>query len=341
MNLTTPPATDPTPLLQTRDCLYGDDMLVAGLVWLDFFTWLEKNPGATNSAVCAHFGLHPRGADVMVTYFKARALVDEAHGELRLTPLAREHFVADSPWFLGPYYESLKNRPIARDLLDVMRTDRPANWGSQQEIDDWHAAMETEPFATQFTAAMDCRGIFLAQKLALSLDLGHHRHLLDIGGGSAIYACSLLAHHPHLRGTVMDKPPVDGIAARAIARRGFAERINVVAGDMFLDPLPPVADIHLYSNVLHDWADPEVKTLLRRSHEALPVGGMLVVHDAFLNDAKDGPLHVAEYSVMLMHATQGRCYGSAEIGGWAQECGFRDISYRDTVAARGVLTALK
>ena len=41
MNLTTPPLTDPTPLLRIRDCLYGDDMLVAGLVWLDFFTWLS------------------------------------------------------------------------------------------------------------------------------------------------------------------------------------------------------------------------------------------------------------------------------------------------------------
>ena len=85
----------------------------------------------------------------------------------------------------------------------------------------------------------------------------------------------------------------------------------------------------------------EVRTLLERSHAALPVGGMLIVHDAFLNAAKDGPLHVAEYSVMLMHATQGRCYSSREIGSWAEACGFHSISYVDTAAARGVLTALK
>ena len=341
MNLITPPLTDPTPLLQIRDCLYGDDMMVAGLVWLDFFTWLDRNPGATPASVGAHFGLQPRGADVMLTYFKARQLVEEVGGSLRLTPVAHEHFVAESPWFLGPYYASLKDRPIAKDLLEVMRSDRPANWGSQQEIDDWHASMETEPFATQFTAAMDCRGIFLAQVLAKALDLSGHRHLLDIGGGSAIYACSLLAHHPHLRGTVMDKPPVDGIARRAIEKRGFSDRIAVVAGDMFLDEIPPESDAHLFSNVLHDWAEREVRALLQRSYASLPAGGMLIVHDAFLNVAKDGPLHVAEYSVMLMHATQGRCYSSREIGDWAEACGFHSISYRDTAAARGVLTALK
>ena len=126
-----------------------------------------------------------------------------------------------------------------------------------------------------------------------------------------------------------------------IEKRGISDRIAVVAGDMFLDEIPSESDAHLYSNVLHDWAEGEVRVLLQRSYASLPTGGMLIVHDAFLNVAKDGPLHVAEYSVMLMHATQGRCYSSREIGDWAEACGFHSISYRDTAAARGVLTALK
>ena len=341
MNLTTLPRTDPTPLLRIRDCLYGDDMLVAGLVWYDFFTWLNVRHQTTLAEVCAHFDLHPRGADVMLTYFKARELIVETAGEFKLTGLAWEHFVSDSPWFLGPYYASLKERPITKDLLEVMRTDRPAHWGSQQELDDWHAAMEQEPFASQFTAAMDCRGIMLAQVLSRAVNLSAHRHLLDLAGGSAIYACSLLAHHPHLQATVMEKPPVDRIAAQSIAKRGYADKIAVVAGDMFVDAWPQQADVHLFSNVLHDWAEPEVRALLQRSYDTLPTGGLLMVHDAFLNDAKNGPLHVAEYSIMLMHSTQGRCYSTQEISTWAGDCGFRTFHYQETAAARGVLTALK
>jgi predicted O-methyltransferase YrrM len=230
---------------------------------------------------------------------------------------------------------------VAKDILKVLRTDKTANWGSTQELADWHKSMETDAFAEQFTAAMDCRGIYLAQAAARKLDFSQHHHLLDIAGGSAIYACSFLAHHPHLHATVLEKPPVDRIAAKAIEKRGFTDRINVHAADMLTDALPTHADVHLYSNVLHDWDLPEVKQLLQASFQALPSGGMLVVHDAFLNEDKSGPQHVADYSVMLMHATQGRCYSMTEIELWASECGFHTFHYQETAAARGVLTALK
>ena len=136
----------------------------------------------------------------MLTLFAAMGFVEERQGVFHLTPLAREHLVKTSPWFLGPYYESLKNRPVALDLLKVLRTGKPANWGSQKDGKDWHVAMETEEFAAQFTAAMDSRGVYLAQAVAKAIDLSQRRHLLDIAGGSGVYACSLVTHHPHLCG---------------------------------------------------------------------------------------------------------------------------------------------
>src|SRR5262249_30240095 len=137
-----------------------------------------------------------------------------------LTSMAREHLVKSSPWFLGPYYESLKNRPVALDLVNVLRTGKPANWSSRKDGQDWHKAMESEEFAAQFTAAMDCRGVYLAQAVAKSLDLSRRRRALDVAGGSGIYACSLVTHHPHLSAAVFEKPPVDRICARAIGDRG-------------------------------------------------------------------------------------------------------------------------
>ena len=37
-------------------------------------------------------------------------------------------------------------------------------------------------------------------------------------------------------------------------RARLNDRIDVVTGDMFTDPLPSGFDAHLYSHVLHDWA---------------------------------------------------------------------------------------
>jgi SAM-dependent methyltransferase len=339
-DLRTVPHTDPVDIYRVRDGIYAADMLLAAIVHLDLFSWLEKNP-ATRADVCRAFDTAARPADVMLTLFAAMGFVEERQGVFHVTPLAGEHLVKTSPWFLGPYYESLKNRPVALDLLKVLRTGKPANWGSEKDGKDWHLAMETEAFAAQFTAAMDSRGVYLAQAVAKSIDLSQRRHLLDIAGGSGVYACSLVTHHPHLSATVFEKSPVDRIAARAIASRGCAERVAVAVGDMLDGPLPGHADVHLYSNVLHDWDEPVVRQLIAKSFAALQPGGLLVIHDAFLNAAKDGPLHVAEYSVLLMHSSEGRCYSTREMEEYLLDAGFRDASYRDTAAARGVMTATK
>jgi len=334
------PTTDPTAIYRYRDGLYAEDLLIVGIVWLDLFSWLARNPSDA-AGIRQKFELTERPADVMLTLFVAMGLLERREEIYFVTPAAREHLCEDSPWFLGPYYASLKDRPVCADLLKVLRTGKPANWGSEKGKLDWHKAMETEEFATSFTAAMDCRGVFLAQAAAKKLELGSRRALLDIAGGSGIYACSFCAHFPNLRATVLEKPPVDQITARAIAKRGFSERVSVVACDMLAEPWPTGFDAHLFSNVLHDWDRPVVRELIAKSFAALVPGGAIIIHDAHLNEDKSGPLHVAEYSTMLMHSTEGRCYGAGEMTEFLTDAGFVKVHFKPTAAARSVITAEK
>ena len=226
------------------------------------------------------------------------------------------------------------------DYLEVLKTDKPAGWSGDKAAFDWHKAMEQEDFARKFTAAMDCRGLYLSQALAKKLDLSGRSRLLDIGAGSGIYACSIAAQHTHLKAIAFDQAPVDRIAAKLIEERGCADRVSVATGNMF-DGLPAGCDVHLYSNVLHDWGVAEVKKLLAASHAALPAGGMLIIHDAFINATKNGPLHVAEYSCLLMHSTQGKCYSTSEYAALLDEAGFTPGEYHDTAVARGFMTAIR
>ena len=129
------------------------------------------------------------------------------------------------------------------------------------------------------------------------------------------------------------------IATTLVAERGYSDRVAVVAANFLADPLPGGHDVHLYSNVLHDWDEPEVRHLLAASARALPSGGLLVIHDAFIDADKSGPIPVAEYSVLLMHASQGKCYATSEYDGMLRDAGFTDITFAETVADRGVMTA--
>src|SRR5579859_5871176 len=201
--------------------------------------------------------------------------------------------------------------------------------------------MESPAFASQFTAAMDCRGVYLAPAVAARIDCVGHHHLLDIAGGSGIYACAFLARHEHLRATVLEKPPVDRLARQSIAGRGFAQRVDVSAGDIFHDPFPHSCDIHLFSNVLHDWDTPQVEQLLTKSFASLPPGGLIMIHDAHINADKTGPLPVAAYSALLMTITEGQCYSQKEIADFLTGAGFLKVEYFPTVADRSVITARK
>lgn len=339
-NLTAVPATDPVSVYRYRDGLYAADLLAAAIVYLDFFTWLERKPADLNE-LCERLQLYPRPADVMLTLFVAMGLLERDGTKVRLTPLAREHLVSTSAWFLGPYYASLKDRPVCKDFLQVLRTDKPANWGSFKAEKDWARSMEDEAFANSFTAAMDCRGVYLAQAVAKKVNCSHRRKFLDIAGGSGIYACSAVAHHPHLNAAVFEKPPVDQVAKKAIEKRGYSQRVEVISGDMFKEPLPPGFDVHLISNVLHDWNEQTVEQILAKSFEALPRGGLLVIHDAHINHDKTGPLPVASYSAMLMHSTEGKCYSLSELFPMLKRAGFVEPQFTETAADRSIVTALK
>jgi SAM-dependent methyltransferase len=230
---------------------------------------------------------------------------------------------------------------VCQDFLRVLQTDKPAKWGSFKNEKDWTHAMENSDFAQSFTAAMDCRGVYLGQAVAKALDCSGRKRLLDIAGGSGIYACSIASHHPHLSAAVFEKPPVDRVARKAISDRGCSEKVSVIAGDMFKTDLPGGFDFHLISNVLHDWDAPIVRLLLEKSFRALAPGGLLVIHDAHLNEGKSGPLPVASYSAMLMHSTEGKCYSLGELYPWLRSIGFQNPRFTPTAADRSIVTVEK
>src|SRR5207245_2465516 len=114
-----------------------------------------------------------------------------------------------------------------------------------------------------------------------------------------------------------------------------------IAADMFTQALPAGFDLHLYSNVLHDWDETTVNKLIGKSFEALAPGGMLIIHDVMINEEKAGPLPNAAYSAMLMHATPGKCYSIGEYYSALRQAGFGDFVFKNTAADRSIITAHK
>ena len=221
--------------------------------------------------------------------------------------------------------------PGVRELIERLVTNSPMGQKPDEQgvgfiyREDLPSAMEQEASARHFTLALAGRAKNVAPVLAKRVPLDDARLLVDMGGGTGIYSIACLQRQPRLRAIVWDRPEVLKVAAEMAAEYGVSNRMELRAGDMFVDPVPAGADVILLSNVLHDWDVNECQTLITRASAALSSGGRLLIHDVYLNDALDGPLPIALYSAALFTFTQGRAYSAAEYRAWLTAAGLTPL----------------
>jgi predicted O-methyltransferase YrrM len=232
-------------------------------------------------------------------------------------------------------------------MVERLRTNRPAGASAPEKgaafiyREGIESAMEQEAAARHLTLALAGRAKNVAPLLANAAGLQSARVLLDVGGGTGLYAIACMQRYPRLRAIVWDRPHVLKIAAEFADRHGVADRLECRPGDMFTDPVPAGCDAVLLSNVLHDWDVPQCQELIRRCADALPAAAPLLIHDVFLNDAHDGPLPIALYSAALFCVTEGRAYSAAEYRAWLTAAGLVAGNVTATLIHCGVLAGVK
>ncbi len=114
-------------------------------------------------------------------------------------------------------------------------------------------------------------------------------------------------------------------ADRYIAASGQALRVHTEALNMFTQAWPSDYDTHFLSNILHDWSDDTCRLLVKKSFDALPSGGRILLHEMLMDDEGCGPLAAAAFSVLMLLGTRGRQYTLAELRGFLEPAGFTDV----------------
>src|SRR5207244_8475359 len=100
------------------------------------------------------------------------------------------------------------------------------------------SAMDKEAAARRLTLALAGRARNVAPVLAERVDLAAAKVLLDVGGGTGIYAYAFLRRFPQLRAVIWDRPEVLKIGRELALAHGVVERVEFRPGDMFTDPVP-------------------------------------------------------------------------------------------------------
>lgn len=334
------PKTSPELIFKLRESSFANDLFITAVGHFNFFNFLKNHPSGIDG-ICRSLKIKKRPMDVMLTLFKAYGFVEEKSSKYYLSNISFDYLTDGSKFDLSSYISSLKDRSVCKEMKRVLITGKPANWAAVKRPANWKDSMEQSGFASSFTTGMNSRGEYLANGLLGAVDLKTYSRILDIGGGSGIYSAVLLKKNLNLTATVYEKPPVDKAAQYSINELVLNKRMDVISGDMFKDNLPGGYDVHFISHVLHDWDTSEVRCVLANSFRNLKSRGMIIIHDAHINDTKTGPVSVAEYSVLLMFLSEGKCYSTAEIKSILDKVGFKDIEYRPTILNRSIITGVK
>ena len=100
--------------------------------------------------------------------------------------------------------------------------------------------------------------------------------IADVGGGHGHLIQAIVAATPNVQGVLFDQPQVVE-EAQVIA----SDRLRVLGGDFFHDPLPE-ADAYILMEVIHDWDDDASRKILAAVRRAARANAKLLLIEALL-----------------------------------------------------------
>lgn len=136
-------------------------------------------------------------------------------------------------------------------------------------------------------------------------DFTPYKTIVDIGGGNGALMFSVLNASPESTGIIFDEPYVVEKTLQLIPE-DIKERCTVTGGSFF-EEVPANADLYITKWVIHDWNDDEAVQILKNIHQAMPVGGKLLIIDSVIPDNSRNTPHAGKLlDINIMAMTTGK-----------------------------------
>lgn len=280
---------------------------------LDLFTRLAATPLPAPD-IATRLGADLRALTILLDALSAMGLLVKRDGTYQTEASARELLARDRPGSVLPMVLHSAN------LWD--------QWGGLTRLvaGSRAPAQDDEASLRSFIGAMHVIAAPQAAHIVSLVAPGGARRLLDVGGASGTYTLAFLAASPELHATLFDRPPVIEMARERLAGAGVLDRVALVAGDFYADPLPAGHDLVFVSAIIHQNDQAENVALFSKAFAALEPGGRIVVRDHVLDPDRTAPAAAALFAVnMLVVESGGNSYTLAEISAALTEAGFTRV----------------
>jgi hypothetical protein len=216
------------------------------------------------------------------------------------------------------------------ELGSTIRTGEPsANHALRGGI--WGYLKDNPEASRIFGEAMTAKAQGHIAAIVQTYDFSRFNVIADIGGGRGHLIQAIIAATPAASGVLFDQPHVIDEAAAV-----KSDRLRVVGGDFFTDPLPQ-ADAYILMEVIHDWDDDASRKILRAIRRAAREDATLLLIEALLRN-ESSPNWPTTLDIVML-AIGGRQRTLEEYSALLRESGFALTREIDTHAGIAVLEA--
>jgi SAM-dependent methyltransferase len=298
---------------------YQEACVLAAAVDFDIFTHLAGG-GSTPEELAAAQGSDVRAMRVLLDALTALDLLEKAGQRYRVPAELVPFVTSGSPCSVLPMLQHQANCMRRWVHLPwVVKTGRPADRSA--------SIRGAEADRTAFLEAMNCVSVPLLTEIITALQPLRFSHLLDVGGATGTWTIAFLRAVPTATATIFDLPDALPLAKRRLLAEGLGNRVHLVGGDFYDDPLPKGADLTWLGAIIHQNSRAQNRELLAKVYEALAPGGQVVIRDIIMDPTHTRPPRGALFAINMLVATDGGgTYSFDEISEDLSAAGFGVIS---------------
>jgi predicted O-methyltransferase YrrM len=308
---------NPGSLLQLSGSYWQAFTLHTG-VKLDVFSILSQGALSAEN-VARHIQADLRGTTILLNALAAMGLLEKRKDAYVATQPAIEFLNKTSPGYVG--HMILHHHHLSQSwsrMDDAVRKGRPVRDRVSSTPDDqWRQA---------FLMGMYTIASLQAPQIVSAIDLNGRRRLIDLGGGPGTYAIHFCKRNPDLTAVVFDLPTTRPFAEKTIAQHGLSPRIRFSEGDFLQTEIAGKFDVAWLSHILHAESPEDCEALITKVVNTLEPGGLILIHEFFLNANMDGPLYPALFALNMLQGTdQGRSYSEIQVRDMLRNAGITKI----------------
>ena len=253
----------------------------------------------------------------------AMKLLYKEEDEYHLIPISETYLITGTPGYMGNVFLSTMNYEGNGKLADAVRTGtRPiAKDYTSGNLAAYWAGNEAPSYLRPEKAIEGKNDIWYL----LGIQATEGLRVLDVACGSASMTLALAKQNPGVALTLNDWPPVVESALTVAEKLGIKQQVTSLSGDIHtVDFGRCQYDLIWIGDFIHFWKPEEIVGILKRLNQALVPGGILIVKETVVDEARREDLWLLASLWLFGVSTTGNLYTPSECLNLMKQAGFSD-----------------